>query len=788
MSDRVPSADLPRLPLMINPRPGIFKLRRHAITQTTTKLLVAPPSPQTSNTVTCCSRSDESEPSLQEKKSQTGQTFFKRFSVRPACKTREPTEPKRRMSMLSSWRRRRSSANVERERSPLALRINPSKNPPDLIDRTDQIVAPNTHRCKIVFRDFRRKSIMLSQSTKPCTISFADPGPDSVLSKRTNRILSEVSNGKTITPTLEDNSHMDRLANYDHLSFVVPPTGIYGSVYEQDCRHTESLQVPSDEQRSLYSPTWDCMCNPNTQCMHRLALASTLTPSITSADIEFVASSPTMRRFKPVGPDAIFFDRIGNRANDGADRLSVSKPTGQDSGWSSELSSLYQPTESTETNGQEEELNSELSPRPTITRTNTTTEWTNRLRKSLNRAKQRCCLFVGKTLFNKDPVEGMRYLIEHGVLAPVPIAIARFLLHQDGLSRQAIGDYFGSLHDPMSSRALREYLQLINMRDMHVDQAIRIVLSHFHPAGESQKISHLMQVFQDVYIAQNDARVTSLYLNKDTVEVLAYSVLMLHTDLHNPNLRRLGQRMSEAEFIHNNRGIDSGKDLPTDLLQGIYRRVAECEFKTLPDPVDRLRRLDSMLVGSLKTDNFIQRHRRFVGWVAGQQLDRVLTRHTRHHKHWRYLLVFNDILIAVKPVMGPRPGSSGSLLNMAAAAALGSDSSSGSSLTNLSKTQYYSDQPMTVGLYQIRSVLPLKNMNVLVFETTHNRFGLRLCNLEGPVLNFALTTAQARQKLIDWIHASIVELNELQVYYQQCAERKTTNATSASNSEGTTRL
>ncbi|KAA3681905.1 IQ motif and SEC7 domain-containing protein [Paragonimus westermani] len=787
MCDRARSVDLPRLTPLINPRPGIFKLRRHAITQTIGKLPVVPPMPQTSTIVRCCARSDESEPSLPEKKSQTGQTFFKRFSVRPACKTHEPTEPKRRMSMLSSWRRRRSSTNLERERSPLVSRIDPSKSPVNVIDLTDRTVAPNNHRCKIVFRDFRRKSVMLSQSTKSCTASSADPGPDPDISQHTNHILSKVSTGKSTTSTHEDSSHMDRFVNDDHLSFVVPPTGIYGPVYDPDCRHSETLQFPSEEQRSSYSSTWDCMCNPNTQCMHRLSFASTITPSTSSADIEFVASSPTMRPFKSVGPDIIFFGRTGSGTNDGGDRLSVSKPTGQDSGWSSELSSLYQPTESTESNGQEEELNSEPSPKPAITRTNTTTEWTNRLRKSLNRAKQRCCLFVGKTLFNKDPVEGMHYLIEHGVLAPVPIAIARFLLYQDGLSRQAIGDYFGSLHDSMSSRVLREYLQLINMRDMHVDQAIRIILSHFHPAGESQKISHLMQVFQDVYIAQNDAQVTSLYLNKDTVEVLAYSVLMLHTDLHNPNLRRLGQRMSEAEFIHNNRGIDSGKDLPTDLLQGIYRRVAECEFKTLPDPVDRLRRLDSMLVGSLKTENFIQRHRRFVGWVAGQQLDRVLTRYTRHHKHWRYLLVFNDILITVKPLMGPRPRSPGSLLNMAAAAALGSDSSNRSSLANLTKTQYYSDQPMSVGLYQIRSVLPLKNMNVLVFETPHNRFGLRLCNLEGPMLNFALNSSQARQKLIDWIHTSIVELNELQLYYQQCAERKT-NSTPVSKDDGSTRL
>lgn len=31
--------------------------------------------------------------------------------------------------------------------------------------------------------------------------------------------------------------------------------------------------------------------------------------------------------------------------------------------------------------------------------------------------------------------------------------------------------------------------------------------------------------------------------------------------------------MTEAEFVRNHRGIDQGKDLPKDMLEGMYRRV-----------------------------------------------------------------------------------------------------------------------------------------------------------------------------------------------------------------------
>ena len=49
----------------------------------------------------------------------------------------------------------------------------------------------------------------------------------------------------------------------------------------------------------------------------------------------------------------------------------------------------------------------------------------------------------------------------------------------------------------------------------------------------------------------------------DTAFVLAFSLIMLNTDLHNPNVKH---RMTKAGFIKNNRGINNGNDLPEEFL------------------------------------------------------------------------------------------------------------------------------------------------------------------------------------------------------------------------------
>ena len=53
--------------------------------------------------------------------------------------------------------------------------------------------------------------------------------------------------------------------------------------------------------------------------------------------------------------------------------------------------------------------------------------------------------------------------------------------------------------------------------------------------------------------------------------MLAFSLIMLNTDLHNPSVKH---RMTKAEFIRNNRGINNGSDLPEEFLS--VRLPLEC--------------------------------------------------------------------------------------------------------------------------------------------------------------------------------------------------------------------
>jgi hypothetical protein len=55
---------------------------------------------------------------------------------------------------------------------------------------------------------------------------------------------------------------------------------------------------------------------------------------------------------------------------------------------------------------------------------------------------------------------------------------------------------------------------------------------------------------------------------------------MLNTDLHSPSIKK---KMTQVEFIHNNRNINNGKDLPSVFLEDLYQRILEDEIKTKVD-------------------------------------------------------------------------------------------------------------------------------------------------------------------------------------------------------------
>lgn len=111
------------------------------------------------------------------------------------------------------------------------------------------------------------------------------------------------------------------------------------------------------------------------------------------------------------------------------------------------------------------------------------------------------------------------------------------------------------------------------MAEVSVEAALRRLLMRFKLPGEAQKIDRLLECFAQCYHRTNP----TVFQSKDLVYVLSFSMVLLNTDLHNPNNPR---RMSKDAFITNNRAVEGGAAISTELLASIYDAIAANELMT----------------------------------------------------------------------------------------------------------------------------------------------------------------------------------------------------------------
>lgn len=78
-----------------------------------------------------------------------------------------------------------------------------------------------------------------------------------------------------------------------------------------------------------------------------------------------------------------------------------------------------------------------------------------------------------------------------------------------------------------------------------------------------------MEKFAARYLECNQGQ--TLFASADTAYVLAYSIIMLTTDLHSPQVKN---KMTKEQYIKMNRGINDSKDLPEEYLSAIYDEIA----------------------------------------------------------------------------------------------------------------------------------------------------------------------------------------------------------------------
>lgn len=252
---------------------------------------------------------------------------------------------------------------------------------------------------------------------------------------------------------------------------------------------------------------------------------------------------------------------------------------------------------------------------------------------------------VGLNLFNRKPELGIQYLISEKFLDSSPRSVAEFLFNRNCLSKQVIGEYISNTQDAFVKSILREYVSLIDLSNMPVDEALRKFQSHFRLPGEAAKIDYLTQTFSSRFIECNRLICKNLFVSAENVlDVLAYAIILLNTTIYNPNLKPT-ERMTFEQFLKMIRGIDNGKDINKEYLQGIYERVQEHEFKPSKDHTTSVMEFEKNIVGSTRPPApFAMPHRRLVCLV---QLYEILDLTKRSNLHARECFLFNDILIVI---------------------------------------------------------------------------------------------------------------------------------------------
>eukprot|EP00730_Choanoeca_flexa_P007653 TRINITY_DN12369_c0_g1_i1.p1 TRINITY_DN12369_c0_g1~~TRINITY_DN12369_c0_g1_i1.p1 ORF type:complete len:398 (+),score=126.89 TRINITY_DN12369_c0_g1_i1:110-1303(+) len=180
-----------------------------------------------------------------------------------------------------------------------------------------------------------------------------------------------------------------------------------------------------------------------------------------------------------------------------------------------------------------------------------------------------------KQVFANKAAKGIELALETEVIPEeTPEAVAQFLLSTPGLDKQQIGNFLGE-PDEFNLQVLSAFAKLQDFKGIAFDAALRRFLWCFRLPGESQKIDRMMESFAEQYHACNPDR----FQLADTAYVLAFATIMLNTSLHNANIK---DRMTVEQFVSMNRGIDSGNDLPTELLEEIYNSIRSEQFQ-MPD-------------------------------------------------------------------------------------------------------------------------------------------------------------------------------------------------------------
>ena len=167
-----------------------------------------------------------------------------------------------------------------------------------------------------------------------------------------------------------------------------------------------------------------------------------------------------------------------------------------------------------------------------------------------NLKKEKKSVEIAVEKFNKTPT--MAVLREH---APNNSVVCRhqtppsFYGQRPGVDPSAIGHLLGS-SDADGVAVIRAYLENFDFTNEFIDEALRKFMSTFRIPGEAQQIDRLTECFAKRFIELNpNFGGEKIGKKVDCVTIIAFAIIMLNTDAHNPMVDAK-MRMSGEDFLN----------------------------------------------------------------------------------------------------------------------------------------------------------------------------------------------------------------------------------------------
>ncbi|KAG0295283.1 hypothetical protein BGZ98_001440 [Dissophora globulifera] len=164
--------------------------------------------------------------------------------------------------------------------------------------------------------------------------------------------------------------------------------------------------------------------------------------------------------------------------------------------------------------------------------------------------------------------------------APWPEHPRQFLERvKETVSKAELGNLLSKGSDPFHLAVLRIHMESFDFRRDPIDLALRKFLLDFHFPKEAQQIDRVLEAFASRYHACNP----HLFRSSDVVYTIAFSLMLLHTDAHNKNVR---YKMSKEQYVRQAKTIDGVNTIPADILEVLYDNITYLKFVYAEDDTD----------------------------------------------------------------------------------------------------------------------------------------------------------------------------------------------------------